>query len=136
MPESFNPEIIAKIVREDLLRYTNGKYIPSVRVIVYPFEPSILAYVRANEPTIYINSIPLSSTKMNKAEYLYVVILHEYLHIIGIADEREVRRMTLNIVSDKFGENSEPYKLALSLADPRDIYLINSWKKGRPMSYI
>jgi len=80
MPEIFNPEIIANIVRDDLIKYL-GKDIPKARIVVYPFNPSVLAYVRANDLTIYINSIPLSTVGMNKMEYLYVVILHEYLQL-------------------------------------------------------
>lgn len=135
MPYSLIPEIIVEEVRKEL-RKKLGKEIPKAGILIYPFSPEILAYTRVGSFIIYLNSIPYTNTLIDKTQYLFVVILHEYLHLLGIADEREVRRITLDIIQDRFGESSKAYKFAMSLADPRDIYLRSSWKKGKPMPYI
>ncbi|AWR96906.1 hypothetical protein DFR86_04595 [Acidianus sulfidivorans JP7] len=125
---------IRKVVKEKL-----GKEIEDVRVMLVDYLPrSILAYVRANQYTIYVNYQEYIRAKNMgyDYEYLFVVMLHEYLHLLGIADEREVRRIDLEIIQDKFKENSIAYNLALSLADPRDIYLKESQKFGKPNTYI
>jgi hypothetical protein len=64
-------------------------------------------------------------------EYLFVIILHEYLHIMGIYDEREVRRISMEIAERVFGKHSRAMKIAESLADPRDIFIK---RIGRPLS--
>jgi len=56
-------------------------------------------------------------------EYLFVVLLHEYLHIMGIYDEREVRRISMEIVERVFGRDSRASRIAASLADPRDVFV-------------
>ncbi|WP_338602651.1 hypothetical protein V6M85_02650 [Sulfolobus tengchongensis] len=125
-------DIVLNDVREDLKRKL-GREIPNVTIeFVNYLPPQVLAYVRANEYTIYVNYQQYMRAKNMGYEYdyLYVILLHEYLHIIGIADEREVRRIDLEIVKDKFGEDSIAYKLALNLADPRDVYLNESQRLG------
>ncbi len=128
--------IMTDIVTEELkeeLRKKLGREIPNVSVeFVNYLPPQVLAYVRANDYTIYVNYEQYMRAKRMgyEYEYLYVILLHEYLHVVGIADEREVRRIDLEMVRDKFGENSTAYKIALNLADPRDIYLNESQRLG------
>ncbi len=96
----------------------------------------VLGYVEFGSRVIKINAEayrryleiegPEAST-----EYLFVVILHEYLHIMGIYDEREVRRISMEIVERVFGKHSRAMKIAESLADPRDIFIK---RIGRPLS--
>jgi hypothetical protein len=135
MPPTFTPEDILKEVRKDVLKVF-GRTVEA-RVKVAPLNPSILGFVRAGEDLIYVNSVPISQVEQEYlSQYLYVVILHEYLHMLGIADEREVRRMTLDLVNERFGERSFAYKMASELADRRDIYLRESWRRGRPQTYM
>ncbi|BCU70345.1 hypothetical protein [Stygiolobus caldivivus] len=134
MPDVFS--IILDEISEDVFRKL-GKRVNAI-VKLQPFNPAVLGYVKANDYTIYVNSLPYGVVKndpIKSKEYLYVVLLHEYLHLIGIADEREVRRITMEIVGQKFGEGSFAFSLARQLSDPIDVYL-GSNKKIKPMTYI
>ena len=51
-------------------------------------------------------------------EYLFVVMLHEYLHIMGILDEREVRRISMEIVERVFGKGSRASRICLLYTSP------------------
>jgi len=132
-------DIVLEEIREELKRRL-GKDIPKAIIeFVTNLPPQVLAYVKANDYTIYVNYQQYVRAKNMgyEYEYLYVILLHEYLHIIGIADEREVRRIDLEMIQDKFGENSIAYKIALNLADPRDIYLKESQKiGGKPNTFM
>jgi hypothetical protein len=136
MPSYSNPDLIASEVR-DLLQRRLGRVVPKARVVLTRVRPGVLAFVRAGENVIYLNEIPYRSFSGDVSQYLFVVILHEYLHLVGVADEREVRRITLDVIEETFGEDSTAYRLAQNLADPRDIYLRESWKQfGRPNTYM
>ncbi|TRM83975.1 hypothetical protein DJ531_02750 [Sulfolobus sp. A20-N-F6] len=126
-------DIVLSEIKEEIKRRL-GKEVENVVVTFVTYlPPQVLAYVKHNDYTIYVNYQQYMNAKRNgyEYEYLYVILLHEYLHLIGIADEREVRRIDLEVIQDKFGENSTAYRIALNLADPRDIYLKESQKIGR-----
>ncbi|MFP3065622.1 hypothetical protein DDW09_03260 [Sulfolobus sp. SCGC AB-777_L09] len=125
-------DIVLEDIKEDLKRKL-GKEVPSISVkLVDYLPPHILAYVRANDYTIYVNSQQYMRARELGFEYdyLYVLLLHEILHILGIADEREVRRIDLELIEEKFGEESFAYRFALELLDPRDLYLKGSQRLG------
>jgi hypothetical protein len=44
--------------------------------------------------------------------YLFTVLAHEYLHSFGIVDEYKVRKMTLDLCENFFGEEHPAYILA------------------------
>ncbi|BCS93811.1 hypothetical protein L3N51_00589 [Metallosphaera sp. J1] len=135
MPTLETPYSVLNEVARDVLR-RSGKSVKA-EIELVPFTPSVLGFVRAGQNVIYVNTVPLSGIPQSDLfEYLYVVILHEYLHLLGIADEREVRRVTLEIVDEKFGEGSFAHNLSLNLADPRDVMLMESWKMGKPHTYM
>ncbi|QIW23790.1 hypothetical protein EWF20_06225 [Sulfolobus sp. S-194] len=115
-------DIVLEDIKEELKK--RGKNVPNVSVSLVDYLPdTVLAYVKAGEYTIYVNRQQYLRAKRAgyEYEYLFVILLHEYLHLIGIADEREVRRIDMEIVEEKFGKESLAYKLAIGLADPRDI---------------
>ena len=135
MPTLETPSSVLNEVMRDVLR-RSGKS-ARAEIELASFNPSILGFVRAGQDVIYVNTVPLSQVPQSDLfEYFYVVILHEYLHLLGIADEREVRRITLEMVDEKFGENSFAHNLSLNLVDPRDAMLMQSWKLGRPHTYM
>ncbi|MEM1630310.1 MAG: hypothetical protein QXE39_06415 [Saccharolobus sp.] len=138
-PFGFMVDIVIEEIKQEL-RKRLDKEIPNVIVkFVDYLPPQVLAFVKANDYTIYVNYQQYVRAKSigYEYEYLYVILLHEYLHIIGIADEREVRRIDLEIIQEKFGEGSRAYKLALNLADPRDVYLKESQKiGGKPNTFM
>lgn len=45
---------------------------------------------------------------------IFAILLHEYLHTLGYADEREVRRLTYKICQEIFGKKHETVEAALS----------------------
>ncbi|MEM2856842.1 MAG: hypothetical protein QW416_07065 [Candidatus Nitrosocaldaceae archaeon] len=51
--------------------------------------------------------------------YLFVVIMHEYLHSLGLTDEIRVRRLTYKICDSIFGNEHITSKIA---TDPLSIY--------------
>jgi len=89
--------------------------------------PKILGYTITGSDVIFINKIPLQSVKEGYGEevansYLFVVLLHEYLHVLGIYDEREVRKITLEVVNEIGDKNA--LKFAEQLAFPYDVQII------------
>ncbi|AAY79730.1 hypothetical protein [Sulfolobus acidocaldarius] len=138
-PLTILADVVLNEIRDEIKRRL-GKQTPeevTVRFVEY-LPPQILGYVRDGDYTIYVNLQQYTRARSSgyEYEYLYVILLHEYLHLIGIADEREVRRIDLEIIEERFGQNSRAYRIALELADPRDVYLKNSQKFGRPNTYI
>lgn len=131
-------DIVLEEVKKEV-KHKLGKEVPNAKVaLVNYLPPSVLAYVRANDTTIYVNYQQYMRARAMgyEGEYLFVILLHEYLHLVGIADEREVRRIDLEIIQEKFGENSIAYRIALELADPRDVQLKESQKFGRPHTFM
>lgn len=131
------PLISFDLVLEDIKSELRKRWnkLPNAKVeLVDYLPPTVLAFVRAGDYTIYVNRQQYLQAKEAGYEYayLFVILLHEYLHLVGIADEREVRRIDLDIIEEKFGRDSLPYKIAMSLADPRDIHIDNL----RPHTYI
>ncbi len=122
MPSVNSPNIILMEVEEDVFKRMGKRSLAYVQFA--SFNPSVLGFVRAGSNVIYVNEIPynkIATDPQKSHDYLYVVILHEYLHLIGIADEREVRKITLEIVGDKFGENSNAFSFSKMLTFPEDI---------------
>ncbi|GIU72095.1 MAG: hypothetical protein KatS3mg003_1574 [Candidatus Nitrosocaldaceae archaeon] len=52
--------------------------------------------------------------------YLFVVIMHEYLHSLGLTDEMSVRRLTYNICKELLDDDHPATKMASS--DPSSLY--------------
>ena len=44
--------------------------------------------------------------------YVYSILLHEYLHALGYAEEREVRRLVYDVTLDTFGPEHPATKIA------------------------
>ena len=70
----------------------------------------ILAYHIMGSNTIVMNKAILDVILPKKDieyvnSYIFVVLLHEYLHSLGFYDEFEVRRLTSKIILEAFGED-------------------------------
>jgi len=65
---------------------------------------------------IIVNRSILMVRKFEKPQYykpfIFYVLLHEYLHSLGYADERLVRQQCQNIIKQAFGEESRVYEVA------------------------
>ncbi|EZQ07067.1 MULTISPECIES: hypothetical protein [Acidianus] len=120
------PDTVLEKVRIDV-KARMGKEIVVDGIQFAKFNPNVLAFVRAGSNVIFVNEIPYYRIVNNTQyayEYLYVILLHEYLHLLGIADEREVRRITMELVKENFSETSYAFRLSSNLAFPEDVELM------------
>jgi len=126
-------DIVLEDIRKELRKRWNNVPDAKIELVDY-LPPTVLAFVKAGDYTIYVNrqQYILAKNAGYEYDYLFVILLHEYLHLVGIADEREVRRIDLEIIEEKFGRDSLAYRIAMNLADPRDIHQ----DRLRPHTYI
>lgn len=54
----------------------------------------------------------ISKSKIEVNSYVFVTLLHEYLHSLGYVDEEEVRMLVKRIVAEVIGEDHIAYYLA------------------------
>lgn len=54
----------------------------------------------------------LARSRIEVNSYVFVILLHEYLHSLGYVDEEEVRFMVKRIVAEVLGEDHAAYNLA------------------------
>ena len=77
------------------------------------------AFYSLDANTIVINKRPLDTIKKTDPNlynpYLFHVLLHEYLHSLGIFDEKHVRVLVYEITKKYFGDNHLATQLALDL---------------------
>ena len=77
------------------------------------------AFYSLNANTIVINKRPLSRLKQTSPElynpYLFHVMLHEYIHSLGVYDETQVRQLVFEVSSRFFGENHIASQIASNL---------------------
>ena len=77
------------------------------------------AYYSFDANTIIINKRPLSKIKQTKPNlynpYIFHVLLHEYIHSLGIIEENEVRTLAYEISQKYFGKNHLATQIALNL---------------------
>jgi hypothetical protein len=55
-----------------------------------------------------------SKTGMSERSHVFAILLHEYLHTLGIEDESQVRRLTYRVCLDNFGRSSPVVDAALT----------------------
>jgi len=77
------------------------------------------AFYSFDANTIIINKRPLSKIKQTKPNlynpYIFHVLLHEYIHSLGIIEENEVRTLAYEISQKHFGKNHLATQIALNL---------------------
>ncbi len=56
--------------------------------------------------------LQVARSKIEVNSYVFVILLHEYLHSLGYIDEEEVRLLVRRIVSEVLGEDHVTYHLA------------------------
>lgn len=101
-------EIVKNLVRDTLGRERSGLMLGLSEL---GGEPGVFigAFHPVGSNLIVINKSPLNVIKHTRPEYykhyIFHLLLHEYLHTIGILDERQNRIVT-NFISEKaFGRN-------------------------------
>jgi len=66
-------------------------------------------YHEISSNAIIMNERPMSYIEKNHPSlfnpYVFVILLHEYLHTLGVIDENECKRLTLIVTEKMFGDN-------------------------------
>ena len=77
------------------------------------------AFYSFDANTIVINKRPLNKIKQTKPNlynpYIFHVLLHEYIHSLGITEENEVRTLAYEISQKFFGKNHLATQIAFNL---------------------
>ncbi|HIH01497.1 TPA: hypothetical protein HA259_05410 [Thermoplasmata archaeon] len=83
---------------------------------------------------IVLNSLPLARISQTEPElykpYVFHVLLHEYIHSLGVTDEAATRAMVLKISRETFGPSHPVTDLARDLTKymPKLVYPVYGWK--------
>lgn len=83
---------------------------------------------------IVMNSLPLKRIRETDPAlykpYVFHILLHEYLHTLGIIDEEATRRKTLEVSERSFGKDHPVTQLATDLSRfmPKLVYPVHGWK--------
>ncbi|MBL7055788.1 hypothetical protein ISS07_02650 [Candidatus Woesearchaeota archaeon] len=77
------------------------------------------AFYSLDANAIIINKRPLDNIKENKPSlhnsYVFHIILHEYLHSLGLFEEEEVRLLAYEITKEYLGQNHLATQMALDM---------------------
>ena len=77
------------------------------------------AFYSFDANTIVINKRPLNKIKQTKPSlynpYIFHVLLHEYIHSLGVIEENQVRQLAYEITQKYFGKNHIATKIAFNL---------------------
>ena|SRR3989338_2995303 len=77
------------------------------------------AFYSFDANTIVINKRPLSRIKETNPNlynpYIFHVMMHEYIHSLGIMDENEVRQLVYEITQKAFGKSHLATQIAFNL---------------------
>ncbi|UCE91016.1 MAG: hypothetical protein JSV90_06215 [Methanobacteriota archaeon] len=83
---------------------------------------------------IVVNSLPLARIKETEPRlfkpYAFHILLHEYVHTLGVVDEAEARAQVLRISQEMFGERHPVTDFARDMAKyvPKLVYPVYGWK--------
>ena len=89
---------------------------------------------------IVLNSLPLARINQTEPElykpYVFHILLHEYIHSLGVMDEGATRAMVLKISLETFGPEHPVTDLARDLAKymPKLVYPVYGWKPNEEYS--
>lgn len=89
---------------------------------------------------IVLNSLPLARISQTDPAlfkpYVFHVLLHEYIHSLGVIDEATTRSMVLRISRETFGPDHSATDLARNLAKymPKLVYPVYGWKPSEEYS--
>ncbi len=109
-----------------------GLHRAGLSLVLADLPPTILALHEMGSNSIVVNRKILEAmaleagNRINRNSYIFVVLLHEYLHSFGFSDEKMVREMVLDIVEFAFGRDHPAYLAAvdpLSLVGDKNMIL-------------
>ncbi len=95
-------ELVKKVVKETLNHYRVG-----LMLVLADLPMGVGAFHTLGSNTIVMNRRLLhhieKENPKHKKEFIFLILLHEYLHTIGYTDEVEVRELSYKIVAEAFG---------------------------------
>ena len=63
-----------------------------------------------------------SKTRVEINSHIFFILLHEYLHSLGVLDEEEAKALSLRVIREALGEDHPAYKIAVKdLSELRSI---------------
>ncbi|MCF8884600.1 MAG: hypothetical protein QXK95_01170 [Nitrososphaerota archaeon] len=88
--------------------------------------------------TLLEGVIELAKSKIEVNSYVFVVLLHEYLHSLGYIDDEEVSSLVKKIVAESLGEDHPAYEIASTsiFTIYPELQMLGPGKIGRDMKII
>lgn len=132
IPDIF--EIVKDVVWKTINRSRAGLDLGLIEMGNAP-EGFLGAYYVSGSNIIVMNETPLKRIQETNPNllvpYMFSVLLHEYLHSLGIFDENKVRKLTYGISSEIFGEDSVVTQIA---KDMRKFFPNFIYPEGAPQT--
>ncbi|MDY6965351.1 MAG: hypothetical protein SVM80_05190 [Halobacteriota archaeon] len=101
-------EIVKKVVNDFLGLHRAGLMLGLVD-LGYSSAGFVGGYFAIGSNVIVMNKVPIELIKGDREElfkpYVFYILLHEYLHTLGILSESKTREIAFNICEDVFGED-------------------------------
>lgn len=128
-------KVVKRIVEERL-----GLRRAGLMLIIADAPTGVLAFHEVGSNAIVLNRRHLEQwvhgrVRAELNSYIFVILLHEYLHSLGILDEREVRSLVKTLVGEHFDVNHIASKIAMDdpLLGREMIHGINPSKPREPL---
>lgn len=113
---------IFELVKQAVEQVT-GMHRAGLGLVLADIPNNVAAFHEVGSNTIVMNRNLLkivekvAKSKLKKNSYIFMVLMHEYLHSLGIYDDNEVRRMTKEISSLYLGEGHVASLMAVKPLD-------------------
>jgi len=126
-------ELVKEVVRDSIGRERSGLMLGLADLGGGP-QGFVGAFYPVATNIIVMNSLPLKRVKETDPAlykpYVFHILLHEYLHTLGIIDEAATRQKAYEISASIFGPNHPVTQLAADLSKfiPKLVYPIYGWR--------
>ena len=108
-------DLVKKTVRSTIKRDTAGLMLGMSDLGIDP-NATLGAYYSPASNMIVVNRSILKKIKQKNPKsyksYLFFILLHEYLHSVGVVDEQQTRTLTYEIANRYFGKNHQITQIA------------------------
>lgn len=108
-------DLVKKVVRSTIKRDGAGLMLGMSDLGIHP-KATLGAYYSPAANMIVVNRTILKKIKQKSPNtyksYLFFILLHEYLHSVGVYDENQTRLLTYEIANRYFGENHQITQIA------------------------
>ncbi len=131
LPDIF--ELVKRVVRRTTGRERSGLMLGLADLGGGP-EGFVGAFYPLTANIIVMNSLPLRRIKESDPvlykPYVFHILLHEYLHTLGIIDEAATRSKVYEISAEAFGNDHPVTKFAADLSRfmPKLVYPVYGWR--------